>query len=111
MTLREVLGDDVRRIHEQVDALLDREDAILALFNGDRVVSYALGFGVSASQLEFLSVDLERALNNLVGRRPTNGKEKRRRREGNQSSRSCDGVNGDSYGPIDRVLRLANKTA
>jgi hypothetical protein len=111
MTLREMLGDDVRRIHEQVDALLDREDAILALFNGDRVVSYALGFGASASQLEFLSVDLERALNNLVGRRPTNGKGRRRHRDGNQSSRSSAGVNGDGYGPIDRVLRLANKTA
>jgi hypothetical protein len=111
MTLREMLGDDVGWIHEQVDALLDREDAILALFNGDRVVTYALGFGASASQLELLSVDLERALNNLVGRRPTNAKRKRRHRERNQSSRSGDGVNGDSYGPVNRVLRLANKTA
>jgi hypothetical protein len=70
MTLRESLGDDVRRIHEHVDALLDREDGILALFDGDRVVTYAHGFGVSASQLEFISVDLERGLRNAVGRQP-----------------------------------------
>lgn len=70
MTLRESLGDDVQRIHEQVDALLDREDGILALFDGGRVVSYAQGFGVSASQLELLSVELERALRNVVGDRP-----------------------------------------
>ena len=41
MTLRESLGGDVRRIHELVDALLDREDGILALFDGARVVSFA----------------------------------------------------------------------
>ena len=55
MTLRESLGGDVQRIHELVDALLDKEDGILALFDGGRVVSYAQGFGASASQLEFLS--------------------------------------------------------
>jgi hypothetical protein len=59
MTLRESLGGDVRRIHELVDALLDREDGILALFDGARVVSVAQGFGVSASQLELLGVELE----------------------------------------------------
>ena len=38
MTLRESLGGDVQRIHALVDALLDKEDAILALFDGARVV-------------------------------------------------------------------------
>ena len=51
MTLRESLGGDVQRVHDLVDALLDREDGILALFDGGRVVSFAQGFGVSASQL------------------------------------------------------------
>ena len=31
MTLRQSLGDDVQRIHERVDALLDREHALLEL--------------------------------------------------------------------------------
>lgn len=46
MTLRESFGGDVHRIHEQVDALLDREDAVLVLYDGGRVVTYAEGFGV-----------------------------------------------------------------
>jgi len=68
MTLRESLGCDVRHLYEQVEALLDREDGIVALFDGGRVVTYAQGFGASASQLEFLGVELERALRNVVGR-------------------------------------------
>ena len=70
MTLRESLGGDAQRIHEMVDALLDKEDGILALFDGDRVVSFAHGFGVSASQLELLGVELERAVRNMVGAQP-----------------------------------------
>jgi hypothetical protein len=69
MTLRQSLGGDARRIHELVDALLDREDGVLALFDGARVVSFAHGFGVSASQLELLSVELERALRDVIGQR------------------------------------------
>ena len=42
MTLRESLGGDVKRLYEQVDALLDSED----------------------------SVELERAVRNVVGREP-----------------------------------------
>jgi hypothetical protein len=55
MTLRESLGGDVKRIYEQIDALLDREDGLLLLFDGDRMVSYTQGFGVSPCQLELLS--------------------------------------------------------
>jgi hypothetical protein len=36
MTLRDCLGGDVPRIHAQVDALLNSEDALLALFDGGR---------------------------------------------------------------------------
>jgi hypothetical protein len=111
MTLRQSLGGDVRRIHEQLDALLDKEDGILAFFDGGRVVTYAQGFGISASQLELLCVELERALRNGVGRQPTSSTSKRRNRERNQGVRNRDGVNRDHRGPADRVLRLASKTA
>ena len=111
MTLRESLGGDVQRIHELVDALLDREDGILALFDGGRVVSFAQGFGVSASQLELLSVELERALRNVVGAQPTNSAKRRRNRERNQGSRRGDRVDGDGRSPVDGVLRLASKVA
>jgi hypothetical protein len=111
MTLRESLGGDVQRIHELVDALLDREDAILALFDGGRVVSFAQGFGVSASQLELLSVELERALRSVVGGQPANSARRRRNRERNQGNRSGDRVNGDGRSLADGVLRLASKVA
>lgn len=84
MTLRESLGDDVRRIHDQVDALLDSEDGLLVLFDGGRMVSYAEGFGVSASQLELLSDELERAVRNVVGRQPATNRRRRNRENGKQ---------------------------
>jgi hypothetical protein len=68
MTLRESLGDHVQRVYEQVDALLDREDGLLVLFDGDRMVSYTQGFVVSPCQLELLSVELERVVVNVVAR-------------------------------------------
>jgi hypothetical protein len=111
MTLRESLGGDVQRIHEQVDALLDREDGILALFDGDRVVTYAQGFGVSASQLELLGVELERALRTAVGSPPTNSVTRRSNRERNQRFRRGDRIDGDSRSAVDGVLRLASTTA
>jgi hypothetical protein len=111
MTLRESLGGDVQHIHERVDALLDREDAVLVLFDGGRVVTYAEGFGVSASQLELLGVELERALRNVVGRQAANSGGKRRSRESNQRVRHADSVNGNSRGGNGSVLRLARKIA
>jgi hypothetical protein len=111
MTLRESLGGDVQRVHELVDALLDREDGILALFDGGRVVSFAQGFGVSASQLELLGVELERALRNVVGRQPTSGARRRKRREGNQGRLRADRVHGDGRSATDTVLQLALKVA
>ena len=111
MTLRESLGGDVQRIHELVDALLDKEDGILALFDGSRVVSFAQGFGVSASQLELLSVELERALRNVVGTPSATSAKRRRNRERNQGTRGGDRVNGNGHSPVDGVLRLASKVA
>lgn len=82
MTLRESLGRDVvQHVHEQVDALLDREDGLLVLFDGGRMVSYTQGFGVSPDQLELLSVELERAVRNVVGGQPTTSTKDRRNRE------------------------------
>ena len=40
MTLRESLVGDARRVHEQIDTLLDSQDGLLLLFDGARMVSY-----------------------------------------------------------------------
>ena len=109
MTLRESLGGDVRRIYEQIEALLDREDGVIALFDGGRVVSYAQGFGASASQLEFLGVELERALHNVIGGRP--GKKGRRHRERDKGDGHGRGVNGAADRPVHGLIQLAKKIA
>jgi hypothetical protein len=67
MSLRKVLGADVDRVHEQVDTLLDREDAMLILVDGSRAISYAHGFGISPSQLEFLALEIEKAVRSIAG--------------------------------------------
>jgi hypothetical protein len=79
MTLRESLGGDVRRVYDQVDALLDSEDGFLVFFDGGRMVSYTQGFGVSPCQLELLSVELERAVRNVVGRQPARDRRERKK--------------------------------
>ncbi len=107
MTLRESLGGDVQRVHELVDALLDREDGILALFDGGRVVSFAQGFGVSASQLELLGVELERALRSVVGAQPANRSKKRRSHESNHGRNRRSRGDGDDRSAVDGVIRLA----
>lgn len=68
MSLRKVLGEDVDRVHEQVDALLDCEDAMIVLVDGSRAINYAQGFGISPSQLELLALEIERAVR--IHRRP-----------------------------------------
>lgn len=106
MTLRDSLGGDVQRIYEQVDALLDSEDGVLVLFDGSRTLSYTQGFGVSPCQLELLSVEIERALRNVVGRPPAKERRERRARV-----RSGYAVDSDSRGAAGCVLRLASKSA
>ena len=71
MTLRESLGGDVQRVYEQVDALLNREDGLLVLFDGRPDGELHEGFGVSPCQLELLSVELERAVRHVVAGQPT----------------------------------------
>jgi hypothetical protein len=83
MTLRESLGPDVTRVYEQVDAVLNSEDGIVMLFDGDRMVSYTQGFGVSPCQLELLSVHLDRSVRNVVGGQSTSRRRQRRHREHN----------------------------
>ena len=66
MTLRQRLGPDVRRIYEQVDDLLDSEDAILILADAHRAIHYAGGFGLSACQHELLAVEIDRSIRALT---------------------------------------------
>jgi hypothetical protein len=86
MSLRKVLGADVDRVHEQVDALLDREDAMLILVDGSRAVSYAHGFGVSPSQLEFLALEIEKAVRSIAGPALNHSTDTRQSPEMNASS-------------------------
>ena len=66
MTLRQRLGPDVQRIYEQVDDLLDSEDAILILADVHRAIHYARGFGLSACQHELLAVEIDRSIRALT---------------------------------------------
>ncbi len=62
MTLRQRLGARVQRIYEQLDDLLDSEDAILILADGQRAIHYGRGFGLSGCQHELLAVHIDRAI-------------------------------------------------
>ena len=81
MTLRGAFGGDVQRIQKQIDDLLAREDGLIVLFDGSRMVSYSQGFGVSPCQLELLTVEIERAIRNVVGGQPLTNRRNRRNRE------------------------------
>lgn len=110
MTLRKSLGKDGQRLHDELDALLDREDSVVMFFDGRRVVTYAEGFGVSASQLELLGVELERALHSVVGRLKPPSRE-RGKHERIQGSRIGADRDRHGHGGADVVLRLARKIA
>jgi hypothetical protein len=94
MTFRQSLGAGVARMYQQVDALLDREDGLLILFDGDRLVSYANGFDVSPGQIELLDVDLERSLRAMVGAPSTST----RKEDMNRETRDESG--GDRLRPV-----------
>ena len=66
MTLRQGLGAGVQRIYEQIDDLLDSEDAIIILADGHRAIHYARGFGLSACHHELLAVQVERAIRGVA---------------------------------------------
>ena len=87
MTLRAMLGSDIHRIQEQIDDLLDREDGLIVLFDGSRMVSYSQGFGVSPCQLELLTVEIERVIRNVIGGQSlTNRRNRRNREKGKQGN-------------------------
>jgi hypothetical protein len=62
VTLRQALGDDTQPLHDLLEELLDKEDAVILLFDGHRAVNYIGGFGLSPSQHELMALDVERAL-------------------------------------------------
>jgi len=66
VTLRQRLGPDVQRIYEQIDDLLDSEDAIIILADAHRAIHYARGFGLSACQHELLVVEIDRTIRALT---------------------------------------------
>lgn len=62
MTIRQALGGDARRVHEAVDRLLDSEDGLIMLIDGQRAISYGGGLGLSPCQLELVAIEIERAV-------------------------------------------------
>jgi hypothetical protein len=66
VTLRQRLGPDVQRIYDQVDDLLDSEDAIIILADEHRAIHYARGFGLSACQHELLAAEIDRSIRALT---------------------------------------------
>ena len=75
MTLRNRLGGDAHNLFEQVNTLLDSEDALIVLFDGRRMVSYTHGFAASPSQLELLDAEIERSIRSAVGGQSTGQRE------------------------------------
>jgi hypothetical protein len=107
MSLREMLGADVDRVHEQVDAMLDSEDAMIVLVDGSRAISYAQGFGTSPDQLELLALEIERAVRSVAGP-PTNYR-RDRRNYGEERENSNDSGRGASVRrDLDRFGRGGN---
>ncbi len=72
MTLRKELDGKVQGLFDQVNKLLDSDDALVVLFDGRRMVSYTHGFAASPSQLELLGVEIERSVRSAVGGQPIN---------------------------------------
>lgn len=68
MSLRQALGADVCRVRDLLERLLDREDAIVMLIDGERAISYGKGFGLSPSQLEFVTNEIEHMVRGVAGR-------------------------------------------
>jgi hypothetical protein len=87
-----MLGADADRVHEQVDALLDSEDAMIVLIDGSRTISYAHGFGISPSQLEFLALEIEKAVRSVAG--PPINNRRNRRNYGEERENSDDSGRG-----------------
>ena len=105
MTLRQALDGEVQRVHQLVDELLDREDALIVLIDGQRTVSYAAGFALSPCHLELVTAEIER-----IVRTPRQTGTEDRRRENSASSSRAGHRTGDRGLAAGAVLRLARKT-
>jgi len=82
VTLRQLLGGDASRVHQQLDDLLDSEDSVIVLIDRSRVISYGRGLGVSPCQLELLACEIERAVRTVTGAHVTTNRRNRRNRTG-----------------------------
>jgi hypothetical protein len=109
MTLRQRLGPDARRIHEQVDALLDSEDSIIVLVDGRRAINYARGFGLSPCQLELLADDIERLVRDITRGRTRRGRRSCVADEQPASHRRRDQRSGSDRIGSGRVLRIPSQ--
>jgi hypothetical protein len=103
MTLRQTLGQEAPRVHEQVEELLDSEDSIIVLVDGRRTINYARGFGLSACQLELLANDVERLIRAVtgayMGRKGRNQREQRNGVDAGAGQR-CDGPTSERHGRV-----------
>jgi hypothetical protein len=97
MTLRNGLGGSVRDLFDEVNSLLDSEDALIVLFDGRRTVTYSHGFAASPSQIELLGVEIERSMRRAVGRQSTDRKDRRNRDKGNEIGDRGNGAGDDQH--------------
>ena len=92
--MRETLGSDAERVHEQVDMVLDNEDGIIILIGPRQTTSYCHGFGLSGCQLELLSFQVDCAISALApapstrNRRDVRDKHKTDRDDGSDANRN-----------------------
>lgn len=107
MSLRQALGPEADRLHDLLDELLDRDDAMVLLFDGRRAVNYIEGFGLSPCQRELVALDIERVVRG-TGAAGTPVKQGRRseRDRPRPGHRSCDAAGSRRVG-AGAVLRLA----
>jgi hypothetical protein len=75
MTLRETLCDGGRSLHEYLDRVLDSEDGVIVLADERIAIAHATGFALSATQLESLTVDVERLIRQVAGSVPVRRKD------------------------------------
>ena len=74
MTRRRALGGGARGVHELVEQLLDQEDSLIVLVDGERVISYGGGFGLSPCQLELVVTEIERTVRRVGDRARQRGR-------------------------------------
>jgi hypothetical protein len=67
MSLRQLLQDDVERLRQQLEDVLDAEDGFVIFVDRQRAISYAAGFALSGSQLEQVAADVERVIRSVAG--------------------------------------------